>query len=207
MRFSCIKRGPSVAVCDYERSEMLSTNAYLNSEIPPVAFLSMLSGCLFRGEDILKPRAPDDNPTIKVSPIFRPLIRNSLEKKIIAVAMADYQVSPALETHVNQTSSGKLNVVDDKHHSTEGAFSPEIEPIYENDIDLERGMEKRRADIPFAERSSIESRLKIDPGEEIQQEDEEDQPGVATRYWIKYRPFGHAIIWLLLTAYFCLERK
>jgi hypothetical protein len=121
--------------------------------------------------------------------------------------MADYHVSPAFEGHVNQTSSDNLNVAGDKHHSSEGGFSPEITPTYERDIDLEHGIEKRRAEFPLAEKSSIDSPPKIEPGEEIEQEDEEDQPGIVTRYWRKYRPFGHAIIWLLFTAYFYLGGK
>jgi len=38
------------------------------------------------------------------------------------------------------------------------------------------------------------------PGTTPTEEEEEDTPGCCTRYWLKWRPFWHALIWLLITA-------
>ena len=109
--------------------------------------------------------------------------------------------SPADE-HINGLSTERLHTDNDVHRGSETTFSsPEIAPAYKNDPDLERGIEKLQGGNKLAEISSTESPQKVSGAEDVQ-EHEEYPPGVVTRIWRRYRPFGHAIIWLLLTAYY-----
>src|SRR5215471_13330944 len=88
----------------------------------------------------------------------------------------------------------------DIRRGSETIFSlPDITPSYQNDPDLERGIEKLRRDNALEEIPSTESHK--GGGTEDVKDQEEYRPGAVTRVWGRYRPFGHAIIWLLLTAY------
>lgn len=64
----------------------------------------------------------------------------------------------------------------------------------------ERDIEKGNPTTKLAERSSEDLTNKV-PSTEENEEDLVDEPGVIKRYWRGYRPLGHAIIWLLVTAY------
>ena len=88
------------------------------------------------------------------------------------------------------------------HQGSETTFPPpEITPAYKNDDDLERGIEIIPEDeTKLADNASAESLRKIGGAQETD-DDEGYPPGIVTRTWRRYRPFGHAIIWLLLTAY------
>lgn len=103
-------------------------------------------------------------------------------------------------------SDERMPTRDESHRVSDAIFSPEISPAYKNDkaynheIDLERGNEKLPGETKLADSSSMESPSKIGAIDE-NGEDEEYAPGWMTRTWRKYRPFGHAIIWLLATAY------
>ena len=92
-----------------------------------------------------------------------------------------------------QLATDKGNAI---HRGSEDLVGPEIVPKYQHDNDLETAIETK---IPEKRRLSEEFPQKIDATEEIPS-DEEYQPGFITGYWRKYRPFGHAIIWLLVTA-------
>lgn len=114
--------------------------------------------------------------------------------------MASAHESPANE-QVDRLSTAKVHTGDDVHRGSETTFfSPEIAPVYKNDIDLERGIEKRPDDTKLGDTASTESPQKVAAPQEIE-DDEDYPPGIVTRTWRRYRPFGHAIIWLLLTAY------
>jgi hypothetical protein len=63
----------------------------------------------------------------------------------------------------------------------------------------ERDIEKGNPTTKLAERSSEDLTNKVLSTEN--EEELEDEPGVIKRYWRGYRPLGHAIIWLLVTAY------
>ena len=121
--------------------------------------------------------------------------------------------TPVTEQRVDRTlstekvSSGERTPIrDETHRASDAIFSPEIAPAYKNDkaynheIDLERG-ERLPGETKLADSSSVESPGKIGATDKIG-EDEEYPPSWLTRTWRKYRPFGHAIIWLLVTAYF-----
>lgn len=91
---------------------------------------------------------------------------------------------------------------DDVHRGSEATFSsPEIAATYKNDHDLERGIEERPDDTKLGDTASTESPHKTVAAQETEHEDY--PPGIVTRTWGRYRPFGHAIIWLLFTAYTC----
>jgi hypothetical protein len=76
-----------------------------------------------------------------------------------------------------------------------------IAPIYKNDLEIEKDMEKGNV-TKMGDSSSEELTHKIASTEELKNEDEgDDEPGLVKRYWLRYRPLGHAIIWLLVTAY------
>jgi len=82
-----------------------------------------------------------------------------------------------------------------------GAFSEiEVPQAYISDNGLERGDEKLPSDPKATNSLSPASNPRIVSGQFIASQDEQDQAGILTRYWKKYRPFGHAIIWLLVTA-------
>jgi len=65
--------------------------------------------------------------------------------------------------------------------------------------DRERDIEKGNPTTKLAERSSEDLTNKVPSTEN--EEELEDEPGVIKHYWRGYRPLGHAIIWLLVTAY------
>ena len=101
------------------------------------------------------------------------------------------------------SSTEKLHVSNDvSHRESETTFSPpEITPAYKNDIVLERGIDKIPEDeTKLADNASTESLRKIGGAQETD-DDEGYPPGIVTRAWQRYRLFGHAIIWILLTAY------
>jgi concentrative nucleoside transporter, CNT family len=113
-----------------------------------------------------------------------------------------YELTPShkfpADELVNRLSTEKLHTDNDVHRGS-GTIVPEIGPAYKSETDLEQGIEKLPEDNKFEEISSAESQ-KVGGAGDIQ-EHEEYRPGVVTRIWRRYRPFGHAIIWLLLTAY------
>jgi hypothetical protein len=83
---------------------------------------------------------------------------------------------------------------------SEAMISPEVAPRYKHDPETAGDIEKGEARSKLEETLSTESRPKHGDTTEYQ-EDDEYEPGIVSRYWRKYRPFGHAIIWLLVTAY------
>jgi hypothetical protein len=90
---------------------------------------------------------------------------------------------------------------DDVHRGSKATFSsPEIVPTYKSDHDLERGIEERPDDTKLGDAASTESHQKTAAAQELG-DDDDYPPGMVTRTWRRYRPFGHAIIWLLFTAY------
>jgi hypothetical protein len=98
--------------------------------------------------------------------------------------------------------STEKGVGDDVHRGSEATFSsPEIAPTYKNDHDLERGIEERPDDTKLGDTVSTESHRKTVAAQELGDDDDDYLPGIVTRTWRRYRPFGHAIIWLLFTAY------
>jgi len=120
--------------------------------------------------------------------------------------MSEQQVKPKLSSE--KLRSGERTATDDEtHRGSDATFSPEIAPAYKNDnayshdIDLERGNEKIPGDTKLVDSSSTESPRKVGATDEIGGDEEEYPPGWVTRTWWKYRPFGHGIIWLLVTAY------
>lgn len=85
----------------------------------------------------------------------------------------------------------------------QGSETTEIARANKDDINRQQDLVKTRSDSKLAEMSpTTESPQQMPTAEEISAEDEYE-PGFITRYWRKYRPFGHAIIWLLLTASVC----
>ena len=84
----------------------------------------------------------------------------------------------------------------------------DIAPRYKFDSeDIEKNGDHIPSEAKVAETSSVESPRKIGTAQDNHAEDDEYyEPGVITRYWRKYRPFGHAILWLLVTAY-CYCRR
>lgn len=79
----------------------------------------------------------------------------------------------------------------------------EIAQASKGDINRQQGLVKPPFDSKLAGLSSTtESPQQMPAAEEISAENEYE-PGFITRYWRKYRPFGHGIIWLLLTASVC----
>lgn len=109
---------------------------------------------------------------------------------------------PINDNEDNRLSTEKLPESSrDVHRESETTFSsPEIVPAYKPDVDLEPGIEKRPDNNKLADNASTESPQKVGGPQEIE-DDEDYPPGFVTRTWRRYRPFGHAIIWLLLTAY------
>ena len=101
----------------------------------------------------------------------------------------------------------RTSVRDELYRGSGATFSPEIAPAYKNDnaysheIDLERGNEKLPRETKLVDSSSTETPRKAGATDEIGDDEEEYPPSWVTRTWRKYRPFGHAIIWLLVTAY------
>jgi concentrative nucleoside transporter, CNT family len=105
------------------------------------------------------------------------------------------------DERINGLSTEGIHAANDVHRGSETTFpSPEITPAYKNNPDLEQGIEKLQGANRLAEVSSTESQ-KVGGAKDVQ-EHEEYSPGAVTRIWCRYRPFGHAIIWLLFTAYF-----
>jgi hypothetical protein len=111
---------------------------------------------------------------------------------------------PTVEGMIERRSSEKFNFEgqEQEHRGSEARVSQEIGPAYKNEMDPERDVEKGQpSDSKMAETSSMDSPQKVGATEEIGVDEDEYEPGFVTRYWRRYRVFGHAIIWLLLTAY------
>jgi hypothetical protein len=151
---------------------------------------------------------------IKVSLFDRQTKFTGIVPELLTDAMESNYETPVTEQRVDRrfstekVSSGeRMPIRDETHRASDATFSPEIAPAYKNDkaynheIDLERGDERLPGEIKQVDSSSMESPGKIGATDEIG-EDEEYPPSWLTRTWRKYRPFGHAIIWLLVTAYF-----
>jgi hypothetical protein len=84
---------------------------------------------------------------------------------------------------------------------SEATISPEVAPKYKHDPETAGDIEKGEGGSKLEETSSTESRPKHGDTNEYNEDDDVYEPGIVSRYWRKYRPFGHAIIWLLVTAY------
>jgi hypothetical protein len=85
----------------------------------------------------------------------------------------------------------------------QGLETTEIARANKGDINRQQGPVKPPSDSKLAGLSSTtESPPQMPAAEEISAENEYE-PAFITRYWRKYRPFGHGIIWLLLTASVC----
>ena len=83
-----------------------------------------------------------------------------------------------------------------------GTFSEiQVPQAHKSDNDLERGDEKLPSDPEATNAPSLTSNPRTVSGQFIESQDEQYQVGILTQYWQKYRPFGHAIIWLLVTTY------
>jgi hypothetical protein len=101
----------------------------------------------------------------------------------------------------NPRLSEEINL-EEQSPGEDRAIRPEIAPVYRNEIDLESASEKRpNSDFKVAETSSISSPQQNAIGQEIRDEEEEHSSGFVTRYWRRYRIFGDALLWSLLTAY------
>jgi hypothetical protein len=101
------------------------------------------------------------------------------------------------------TSQLDSPVVDKNHHrGSEIAITQGVAPRYINKNnsteDIEKGVDSG-ADGKLPEKSSLDSPQRIGSTETV--EDDDYPPSVFTRYWRTYRPWGHAAIWLLVTAY------
>jgi CNT family concentrative nucleoside transporter len=84
---------------------------------------------------------------------------------------------------------------------SEATVSHDIAPRYKSDPDIEEDIEKGNV-AKSGDSSSEELPRKVVPNEDLRNEEEvDDEPGVIKTYWRRYRPFGHAIIWLLVTAW------
>lgn len=83
---------------------------------------------------------------------------------------------------------------------SETTVSHDIAPKYKNDPEIEEDMEKGKV-AKLGDSSSEELPRKIASEEDLRNEEElDDEPGLIKTYWRRYRPLGHAIIWLLVTA-------
>jgi hypothetical protein len=83
---------------------------------------------------------------------------------------------------------------------SEATGSHDIAPKYKSDLDIEEDMEKGKV-AKLGDSSSEELPRKIATEEDLRNEEEvDDEPGLIKTYWRRYRPLGHAIIWLLVTA-------
>ena len=83
---------------------------------------------------------------------------------------------------------------------SETTVSHDIAPKYRSDPDIEEDMEKGKV-AKLRGSSSEELPRKIAAEEDLRNEEEvDDEPGLIKTYWRRYRPLGHAIIWLLVTA-------
>ena len=102
-------------------------------------------------------------------------------------------------------------------HQDLGAFKAqhEMADSMSAQVHQEQVPEISREVIPAYDNQQQESDQKIEHGPEdgirklegysaeIKSEDEDKEtPGILSRYWHKYRPIWHAILWLLVTAYF-----
>ena len=107
------------------------------------------------------------------------------------------------EDNATHLSADQIKIEGSVHRGSEPTFHSEIAHICRNDIDGEQGVVKRRSDPKLINTySTTEDPPPVGNPERIRDEDEYEV-GVTARYWRKYRPFGHAIIWLLLTASVC----
>lgn len=91
---------------------------------------------------------------------------------------------------------------------SERTLSHDIAPKYKADPDIEEDIEKGK--VAKSGDTSSEEQLprKIVSNEDLRNEEElDDEPGAIKTYWRRYRPLGHAIIWLLVTAYGPLTKK
>ena len=103
------------------------------------------------------------------------------------------------EDNATHLSPDEVKIGGSVHRGSEPTFPSDIARVYKNDIDGEQGVVKRRSDPKLIKTSST---TEMGDAEGIRDEDEYEV-GFIARYWCKYRPFGHAIIWLLLTASVC----
>jgi hypothetical protein len=82
-----------------------------------------------------------------------------------------------------------------------GTFSEiEVPQAYKSDNGLERGDEKLPSDPKATNVPSLTLNPNTVSRQFIASQDEQYQVGILAQYWQKYRSFGHAIIWLLVTA-------
>jgi hypothetical protein len=94
----------------------------------------------------------------------------------------------------------KLNTGSRAAPGSAAGISPAVAPKCKQDFEKTRDIEKGEGGLKLEETSSTESPPQHGAINEYN-EDGVYEPGLASRFWRKYRPFGHAIIWLLATAY------
>jgi hypothetical protein len=105
-----------------------------------------------------------------------------------------------MENRPAETRAEKLNIGSRATPGSAETISPAVAPKYKQDhetIDIEKG----EGPSKLEETSSTESPPQHGAINEYNEDDGVYESGIASRFWRKYRPFGHAIIWLLATAY------
>lgn len=95
----------------------------------------------------------------------------------------------------------KLKAGSQSNPGSEGAVSAPVAPKYKQDPETTGDLEKGDNGSKLEETSSTESHPRHGAINEYHEDDDVYESGIASRYWRKYRPFGHAFIWLLVTAY------
>lgn len=104
-------------------------------------------------------------------------------------------------SHGSKEEQNSFEKIGTAPRGSETTISQEVAPPYKNNspTDIERGNE---ALYKLNRTSSTDSPPKRLPAEELASSSDEDlPPSRLTLLWRRYRPFGHAIIWLLVTAY------
>jgi hypothetical protein len=104
-------------------------------------------------------------------------------------------------------TQSEYKVADNTHRASEITMTStsDTAPRYKNESeDLEKDVDRKERKL--ADTSSFDSPQKSGRAEELDVDEDELEPSAFTRYWRKYRPFGHGIIWLLVTAYDPLKR-
>lgn len=114
-----------------------------------------------------------------------------------------------MENRPGETQAKNLDVVPHEKLSTgsraapgsAAGISPAVAPKCKQDFEKTGDIEKGEGGSKLEETSSTESPPQHGAINEYNEDDGVYEPGITSRFWRKYRPFGHAIIWLLATAY------
>lgn len=81
---------------------------------------------------------------------------------------------------------------------SENPTDSNIIPSYKTDLDREIGVDQNQSDGKLAEIAWTDPPNNIGGADEIP--DDEEEPGFVTRTWRRYRPIGHTIVWIIVTA-------